>query len=46
MNSMVRVVIVLVVVILVGGLVALSLWDLPAPSTKIEKVIPDERFHH
>ncbi|WP_199175822.1 hypothetical protein [Telmatospirillum siberiense] len=44
MSSLVRVVVVLVVVILVGGIVALSMWDIPAPSSKIEKVIPDERF--
>ncbi len=46
MSSLVRVVVVLVVVVLVGGVVALSMWDIPAPSAKIEKVIPDERFQH
>ncbi len=46
MSSLVRVVIVLVVVVLVGGVVALSMWDIPAPTTKIEKVIPDEHFQH
>lgn len=44
MSSLVRVVVVLVVVVVVGGIVALSMWDIPAPTTKIEKVIPDERF--
>lgn len=46
MSSLVRVVIVLVLVVLVGGVVALSMWDIPAPTAKIEKVIPDERFQH
>jgi hypothetical protein len=34
----------LVVVVLVGGGVVLSFWDIPAPATKIEKVLPDARF--
>jgi flagellar basal body-associated protein FliL len=46
MSSLVRVVIILAVVILLGGIVALSMWNLPNPSAKIEKVIPDERFRH
>ncbi|MDR3437015.1 hypothetical protein [Telmatospirillum sp.] len=44
MSSLVRIVTVMVLVVVVGGIVALSMWDIPAPTTKIEKVIPDERF--
>lgn len=29
---------------LVGGGVFLMTWDIPPPSTTIEKVIPNERF--
>ena len=33
------------VIALVGGTAAfLATWDIPAPVTTIEKVIPDERF--
>lgn len=32
-------------VVLIGGFAAfLAAWDIPAPSAKIEKVIPNERF--
>lgn len=41
---MVKFVIVAVLAILVGGAVILATWDMPAPSTTIEKVIPNERF--
>jgi hypothetical protein len=34
----------LIAVFVVGGIAALSMWDIPAPTGKIEKVIPDERF--
>lgn len=34
----------LVVAVVVGGGVFLSTWDIPAPVTKVEKVIPDDRF--
>jgi hypothetical protein len=44
MNSLVRIVSVLIAVLVVGGIAALSMWDIPAPTGKIEKVIPDERF--
>jgi hypothetical protein len=44
MNSLVRIVSILIAVFVVGGIAALSMWDIPAPTGKIEKVIPDERF--
>jgi hypothetical protein len=28
----------------VGGGVFLAAWDIPAPSTPVEKVIPDAKF--
>ncbi len=40
-----RVIAVLGVILVVGG-AALAMWRIPAPSAKIEKVIPDDRFQH
>jgi hypothetical protein len=37
-------IIVLVVLLLGGGITYLALWDIPAPSHPVEKVIPDERL--
>lgn len=34
----------LLVVTLVGGAVFLSSWDMPAPSSPVSKVLPDDRF--
>ena len=34
----------LVVVIVIGGGAFLMLWDIPAPTARVEKVIPDARF--
>jgi len=42
---MVKIVLVVLVVVLVGGLVLLATWDMPAPTTTIEKVIPNDRFN-
>jgi hypothetical protein len=44
MNTLTRVVLILLLLIIVGGTAALAMWDIPAPSRKIEKVIPDDRF--
>ncbi len=30
--------------IVVGGGVFLATWDIPAPSERVEKVLPDDRF--
>lgn len=34
----------LFVVVIVGGVAFLATWDIPAPSARVEKVLPDERF--
>ena len=44
MSRITRIVIILVLVVVVGAAAALAMWDIPAPSAKVEKVIPDERF--
>jgi len=46
MSSLVRIVLVLVLLIIVGGAAALAMWDAPVSVAKIEKVIPDDRFQH
>jgi len=46
MSSMVRIVLILVLLVVVGGVAALAMWNIPAPSAKVEKVIPDDRFQH
>ncbi len=35
---------VLVLLVVVGGGVFLSQWDIPPPGGEIEKIIPNERF--
>ncbi len=30
--------------LILGGLVALSMWGIPAPTTRVEKVILHEKF--
>jgi hypothetical protein len=34
----------LLVVVIAGGVGFLSVWDIPAPNTPVEHVIPDARF--
>ncbi|OIQ97167.1 hypothetical protein GALL_208670 [mine drainage metagenome] len=46
MSSMIRIVLVLVLFVIVGGVAALAMRDIPAPTTKIQKVIPDDHFPH
>lgn len=41
---MVKIVIVLVLALLVGGAVFLATWDMPPPTATVEKVIPNDRF--
>lgn len=33
-----------VLVLVVGGVGVLATWDIPAPVSSVEKVLPDERF--
>jgi len=35
---------VLLVAVVAGGAVMLSNWDIPAPVSTVEKVLPDDRF--
>jgi|SaaInlV_120m_DNA_1039710.scaffolds.fasta_scaffold239852_2 hypothetical protein len=44
MKNISRLVMILVLMMFVGGGVFLVTWDIPAPSKKIEKELPDDRF--
>ena len=44
MGRVTIVLIVILVLALAAGFVALAYWDFPAPSTRVEKVLPDARF--
>lgn len=41
---LVRVVAVLLVLAIGGGMIFLAAWDMPAPSAPVVKVIPNDRF--
>ncbi|MDP6067321.1 MAG: hypothetical protein QGF97_04785 [Alphaproteobacteria bacterium] len=36
--------IVVVAAVVVGGAVFLATWDIPAPTQRVEKVLPNDRF--
>lgn len=44
MGALMKVLIVILVLVLAGGAVFLMNWEMPPPSEKIEKVIPNERI--
>ena len=41
---MVKIVLVLIAVVVIGGVAFLATWDMPAPKVTTEKVIPNDRF--
>jgi hypothetical protein len=36
----------LLVLVIVGGIGFLMVWDIPAPTQHVERVIPDAKFPH
>jgi hypothetical protein len=44
MGKLVLVTLAVLLLLLAGGGVFLSIWDIPAPSSPVEKVLPDARF--
>jgi hypothetical protein len=44
MSRILLVLLAIVGVLLIGGLLYVAIFDLPAPSKPVEKVIPNERF--
>jgi hypothetical protein len=39
-----RIIALAVLVVVAGGVVFLASWEIPAPTAKVEKVIPNDRF--
>ena len=44
MKSISRIILLIVALIIVGGGIFLATWDIPAPVTSTEKVLPNDRF--
>ncbi|MFA6019643.1 MAG: hypothetical protein WC722_05215 [Rhodospirillales bacterium] len=44
MKTLTRILFVLVLATIGGGVAFLATWDMPPPTAKVEKVIPNERF--
>ncbi len=44
MRKSTLVLIVIILGVLAGGVFYLASWEIPAPTTKVEKVLADERF--
>ena len=42
---MVRVLVIALLVVVVGGLGFIATWEMPAPMTPVEKVVPDGQFY-
>ena len=46
MRSLLHLAILVVVLILVAGIAALAMLDMPAPTQHVEKVIPNDKLGH
>jgi hypothetical protein len=44
MKKLSMILVALLIVLIVGAGVFLATWNIPAPVTKVEKVLPDDRF--
>jgi len=44
MAKLSRIIVLLAIAVLVGGGAFLATWDIPAPVTEVNKVLPDDRF--
>ncbi|WP_337998043.1 hypothetical protein [Oleispirillum naphthae] len=44
MGLIVRLVLIVCVLAVAGGAVFLATWDMPAPTARVEKAIPADRF--
>lgn len=44
MGNIAKIILIVIVVVLVGGGIFLATWDIPAPSSTVEKVLPNDRF--
>ena len=44
MSTVTRILLVSLLVVVLGGVLFLVTWDIPPPTARIEKTIPDERL--
>jgi hypothetical protein len=44
MSTINRVLVVLLLVLALGGTVFLVTWEIPPPTARVERVLPDEQF--
>lgn len=44
MKNLSKVVLVILLALVVGAAVFVATWDIPAPVSTVEKVLPDDRF--
>ncbi|HJM93708.1 MAG: hypothetical protein QGG19_02635 [Alphaproteobacteria bacterium] len=44
MKNISLILIAFIVLLLAGGMALLAMWEIPAPSAPVQKVLPDERF--
>ncbi|HEX6142564.1 MAG TPA: hypothetical protein VFZ01_07595 [Geminicoccaceae bacterium] len=44
MSTLRRILIVVALVVVLGGITFLVTWDIPPPTAKVERVIPDEEL--
>ena len=44
MKNLSRLVMIAVLALIIGGAAFLATWDIPAPVSTVEKIIPDDRF--
>lgn len=44
MSKLSRVFLIVLAILLAGGSIYLAAWDPPAPSSRVEKVVPNDRF--
>ncbi len=44
MSKLSRVLLIVLLVVLAGGAIYLATWEIPPPSTPVEKVIPNDRI--
>jgi hypothetical protein len=43
-SHLLRILLIVLALLIVGGLTFLAVWDIPAPTARVEKVIPDDRL--
>jgi hypothetical protein len=44
MSTINRLLLVLLLVLVLGGTVFLVTWEIPPPTARVERVVPDEKF--